>query len=273
MVIWSGAGIGPLSWVMVVLRFALPISLLIGALSLWLNPWASAKKGLYEQYLNSMEDVASLTPGVFNESARHNRVYFVEYIGRDDPRVKNVFIQSEQQGKLGIVVSGSGVMQQRENGDRFLVLDRGHRYEGTPGQADYKEMSFERYSFRLEPSTTNLQQGPRQRPTRELLRNPTLENQAEWVWRLGYPISGFILAFLAIPLSVINPRGGRSMNLLFAILTYTVYNNVIGLSQTWIMHGKLSGNQVLLAVHGVALLVVMAVFAWRYGGFRKAALR
>lgn len=273
MVIWSSAGLGPMSWAIPVLRFALPVTLLIGGLSLWLNPWASAKKDVYEQYLSSMEDVASLTPGVFTESARQNRVYFVEYIGRADPRVKNVFIQSEQQGRLGIVVSGTGSMQTKENGDRFLVLEQGHRYEGTPGQADYKEMRFERYSFRLDPNTSPLRNGPRQRPTPELLRNPTLENQAEWVWRLGYPISAFILAFLAIPLSVFNPRAGRSMNLIFAVLTYTVYNNVIGLSQTWILHGKLSGAGSLWVVHGTAVIVLLAIFAWRFSGFRMPTFR
>jgi lipopolysaccharide export system permease protein len=273
MVIWSGAGLSPLSWVRPVLVFSLPVALLIGVLSLWLNPWASAKKDQYEQYLSAMKDVATLTPGVFTESERNNRVYFVEYIGRDDPRVKNVFIQSTQHGRLGVVVSGTGHMQIKDNGDRFLVLEQGHRYEGTPGQADYKEMRFERYSFRLEPTPSTQQNGPRQRPTAELLRDPSPKNQAEWVWRLGHPISAFILAFLAIPLSVFNPRAGRSMNMLFAVLTYTVYNNVIGLSQTWILQGKLNANGGLLVVHGTALMVLAGVYLWRFHGFRGPSFR
>lgn len=273
MVIWSGAGLGPLTWFRPVLSFALPVTILIAVLSLWLNPWAAAKKTQYEQYLSSMKNVASLTPGVFTESEHHNRVYFVEYIGRSDPRVKNVFIQSEQQGKLGVVVSGTGEVQTHPNGDRFLVLERGHRYEGTPGQADYKEMQFERYSFRLEPSIDAVQEGPRQRPTHELLNKPTLQNQAEWIWRIGTPISALILAFLAIPLSVFNPRSGRSLNLLFAILTYAIYNNVMGLSQTWVLRDKLDGNASLLVVHGSALLILLAVFAWRFGNLRIARRR
>jgi lipopolysaccharide export system permease protein len=273
MVIWSGTGIGPLAWVVPVMIFALPVAVLIGSLSLWLNPWAAGKKSHYEYYLSSMEDVASLTPGVFTESEAQNRVYFVEYIGRSDPRVKNVFIQSEQQGKLGVVVSGTGEVQTHANGDRFLVLEKGHRYEGIPGQADYKEMQFDRYSFRLEPSPTALDDSPRQRSTAELLRDPTPQNQAEWVWRMGHPISAVILALLAIPLSVFNPRAGRSMNLLFAVLTYTLYNNVIGLSQAWILRRQLDVVSSMLVVHGSALLILFAVFAWRFGNFRIARRR
>jgi lipopolysaccharide export system permease protein len=123
-------------------------------------------------------------------------------------------------------------------------------------------------SFRLEPNTGALLNGPRQRPTAELLRNPTRDNQAEWVWRIGYPISAFILAFLAIPLSVYNPRAGRSMNMLFAVVTYTVYNNIIGLSQTWILHSKMDGNTSLLVVHGSALLILLLVYISRFAGLR-----
>ena len=273
MVIWSGAGLGPLAWTRPVLAFALPVALLIAALSLWLNPWAALKKDQYEEYLSALEDVATLTPGVFTESENHSRVYFVEYFGRADPRVKNVFIQSLQQGRLGIVVSSTGVIQTRPNGDRFLVLEDGHRYEGTPGQADYKEMRFERYSFRLEPSPASRQDAPRKRPTLDLVQEPTPLHQAELVWRLGHPISALLLALLAIPLSVFNPRAGRSMNMIFALITYTVYNNVIGLSETWIMQSKLTAGGGLLAVHGSALLVLGALFVWRFHNFRRPARR
>ena len=273
MVIWSGTGLGPLAWLNPVIRFALPITLAIACMSLWLNPWAAQQKERYEEYLSSMEDVSSLVPGVFTESSRQNRVYFVEYIGRADPRVKNVFIQSEQQGKLGIVVSGTGIMEHRDNGDRFLVLEQGHRYEGMPGQADYKEMAFERYSFRLEPGKGGpAYNNPRQRSTPELLSNPTPENQAEWIWRLGYPISALILALLAVPLSVYNPRSGRSLNLIFALLTYTIYNNVIGLSQAWVMQSKMTGTESMFLVHGIAMGVVCAIFLMRYGIPKRPAL-
>ncbi len=266
MVIWSSAGLPPVAWIGPVIRFALPVTLAIAVMSLWLNPWASQKKERYEEYLSSVEDVSSLVPGVFTESSRHNRVYFVEYIGRTDTRVKNVFIQSEQQGKLGIVVSGTGRVENKDNGDRFLVLEQGHRYEGTPGQADYQEMAFERYSFLLEPAKEGTgYQGPRQRPSLELLSNPTRENQAEWIWRIGYPISALVLALMAIPLSVYNPRSGRSLNLIFAILTYAIYNNVIGISQSWVLRGQLNGTESLLVVHGVALAILALAFIMRYG--------
>ena len=41
------------------------------------------------------------------------------------------------------------------------------------------------------------------------------------------PLSALILALLAIPMSFVNPRAGRSVNLLFALLTYMVYSNLL----------------------------------------------
>ena len=41
------------------------------------------------------------------------------------------------------------------------------------------------------------------------------------------PLSALILALLAIPLSFVNPRASRSVNLVFALLTYMVYTNLL----------------------------------------------
>ena len=58
------------------------------------------------------------------------------------------------------------------------------------------------------------------------------------MWRIGIPVSALILALLAIPMSFVNPRAGRSVNLLFALLTYMVYYNLLSLSQARIAQGE-----------------------------------
>jgi lipopolysaccharide export system permease protein len=266
MVIWSCAGLGPRAWLKAVLRFALPLALLVGFISLALLPWAAQKRAEYERSLSARQEVSALTPGVFLESTRDNRVFFVESLDEANATASNLFIQSEQQGRPGIVVARGGRLTEMENGDRFLVLDKGRRYEGMPGAADYRVVEFERYSFRLEPAKAKtLEQRPKQMTSLELLRQPSPRNQAELVWRLGYPLSALILATLAIPLSFYNPRGGRSLNILMAMLTYTTYNNLIGISEGWVASGQLGMATTLALVHGAALAMVAAAFWWRYG--------
>src|SRR5205085_10511787 len=108
-------------------------------------------------------------------------------------------------------------VERAENGDRFLVLLNGRRYEGNPGEADFRVMEFGRYETRIDakegvaPSETQ-----KSRSTLALVKAPTNVNLGELVWRMGVPLSALILALLAIPMSFVNPRAGRSMNLLFA---------------------------------------------------------
>lgn len=267
MVIWSGAGLSPMAWFLPVLRFAGPIAAIIGLLSLVINPWLAQQRTVYEDYLSTLtEEAANLAAGVFAETQGGRRVYFVESLKEHGPDVRNIFIQSEEQGRTGVVVASQGKVETMANGDRFLVLQDGRRYEGVPGQADYRTVDFARYGFRLDPAQIKARAAPpRELDTAYLLSHPTPTNQAEWVWRIGTPISALMLALFAIPISYFNPRAGRSFNILFAVLLFTLYVNVVSLSQSWVGNGALSAAASLILVHGLALLLLAGAYWWRYG--------
>ncbi len=263
MVIWQGAGLGPMAWLIPVLQFALPITALIAMLSLFVIPWAAQKRSDFERLLSSRDELSVLSAGVFAEAAEGKRVFFVESIDRYSGRVHNIFIRAMQNGRDGVIVAQDGHVETMPNGDRFLVLNRGRRYEGLPGQADYRMMAFERYAVRLNtPSVERQTQTPRTLRTAELLRNPTPANMAEWSWRLGYPISALLLAVFAVPASQFNPRAGRSLNILFALLVYTAYSNLIGLSEAWIKQQKLSLTAGMSLVHGAMIMLIVWLY-WR----------
>ncbi|NTV96753.1 MAG: LPS export ABC transporter permease LptF [Thiobacillus sp.] len=266
MVIWSSAGLSPMAWFVPVLRFAVPITLIIALLSLAINPWLAQQRTEYEDYLTVRNDeAANLTPGVFAETQRGKRVYFVESLKERGPDVRNVFIQSEDQGRIGIVIAQQGAVETMANGDRFLVLQHGRRYEGTPGLADYRIVDFTHYGFRLDQAQIKAREAPpKERDTAFLLSNPSPVNLAEWVWRIGTPISALMLALFAVPISYFNPRAGRSFNILLAILLFTLYVNVVGLSQAWVGQGALSAGASLALVHGLAFALLAVSYWWRY---------
>lgn len=267
MVIWLGAGLPPLAWVTPPLRLVVPVTLIIAGLSLEVIPWVSRQKAEFESYVSSQkQNAANLTPGTFAETDQGKRIYFIEELQENTAKVGNIFIQSEQHGRTGIVIANHGEVETMANGDRFLVLQQGRRYEGAPGSADFRVMEFNHYGFRLDPAQLEQRAaGPRELGTRDLISNPTPANQAELVWRIGYPVSTLIMVLFALPLSVYNPRVGRSYNIVMAALVYTLYNNVMGLSQTWVSRGNMNVAESLLLVHGTALLVMVAAFWWRFG--------
>jgi len=240
-VVWQTAGVGMTAWVRPVMQVSAPVFIAIAIISLALSPWSVRKSGEYRQQLESREDISAISPGVFKESKQNERVYFVESLGTSQATVKNVFVRSEQQGQLGIMVAQQGAQFIQKNGDRFLVLENGRRYEGTAGQADYRIMKFQRYTIRIEPYEVKLGvPSTKALPTLELFRDRTLVKDAELHWRLSLLVSTILLALLAIPLSFYNPRSGRS----FAIAHASVLN------------GKLSPWLGVWSTHLIMLLAI-----------------
>ena len=60
----------------------------------------------------------------------------------------------------GVMVAARGFQEIAENGDRFLVLLNGRRYEGEPGSAEYKIYEFERYAMRVETAESRAPRAP-----------------------------------------------------------------------------------------------------------------
>ncbi len=273
MVVWFSCGMGLTRWIRPVLAYALPVVALIALMSLVLSPWALSKMDEYKRRLDSRDDVSAATPGAFRESKQADRVFFLEDVDTEKKRVGNIFVQSVQNGKEGTMVAKEGFQETVANGDRFLVLLNGTRYEGIPGQANFKIAEFERYAMRIEPVELR-QELPNLKSysTSYLLRNPSSANMAELEWRIGLPLSALILALLAIPLSYVDPRAGRSLNLISALVIYMFYNNMISLTNSWVARGKLGAMAGLWGIHllMVAVLLVLfyhraSLFAWRWG--------
>jgi lipopolysaccharide export system permease protein len=261
MVVWLSSGM-PLSvWIRPVLKFALPLVAGIAILSLLLAPWATQRSEAYQQQMEQRDDLSRVSPGSFNESTGADRVFFVEGAAGSDDKVKNVFISSLQHGRLGVMATAKGHTETMPNGDRFLVLENGHRYEGTAGTAEYRVMDFDRYALRIETKEARgLEVSPRTLPVWDLIRDPKPAYLAELLWRLGLPLAALNLAILAIPLSFVNPRAGRTNNLVFALLTYMIYSNLISVSQAWVAQGKLRFGIGVWAVHVVMFLLLVVLF-------------
>lgn len=271
MVVWFCSGIGLTRWIRPVLWYALPVVAVIALLSMVLTPWALLKADEYMNKLESRDDVTAATPGIFRESKQADRVYFIENVDAGSNRIGNVFVQSEQNGKIGTMVAQQGLQETLPNGDRFLVLLNGTRYEGKTGQRDYSIIEFERYAIRIDSVPAKQARiWVRTMSTPELWRNPTTWNLSELEWRLGLPVSAALLAMLAIPLSYVNPRAGRSLNLILAIVLYMLYSNMISVTNTWVGQGKLSPGIGLWGIHSVMLVITVLMF---YRRMKLSSLR
>lgn len=122
-------------------------------------------------------------------------------------------------------------------------------------------MEFERYKVRTEDGEAKpTERSPNRLPITELVLETSNQARGELLWRIGMPVSAIILALMAIPLSYVNPRAGRSANMLIAILIYAIYSNMISVSQAWVAQGKLSFWIGVWAAHAVMLVPLLLLF-------------
>jgi lipopolysaccharide export system permease protein len=264
MVIWFGSGLSLTAWLKPVMLFAVPQIAVIATLSLLISPWAAQMSAKYATRIDARDDVSRVSPGVFGETANRERVYFVESISGDASVVQNVFVSSVHQQKSGVSMSRTGRTESAPSGDRFIVLEQGRRYEGAPGDEEYRVMEFERYAARIETKEGKAPElSSRSMSTWALLMNPSPVNLGEVLFRVGVPLSATILVLLAIPMSFVNPRAGRSANLLFALFTYIVYSNLLSVSQARVSQGRMDFGIGLWLVHAGMVALLLFMFARR----------
>lgn len=264
MVVWFSSGVPLTAWLRPVLIFSLPLVLAIAVLALFLSPWALSQSAEYREKISARSDASQVAPGSFKEARNSDRVVFVEAVAEDASFVRNVFVSSTQEGRMGVTLSATGHQEVSENGDRFLVLENGRRYEVTPGAPDFRILEFDRYAVRIEArEARGVTQTPKSMDTLSLLERPEPVFKAELLSRLGLPISALVLALMAIPLSFVNPRAGRSANLLLAILVYVMYSNLLSVSQAWVAQGKLPFAIGVWVVHAFMIALLPLLFARR----------
>jgi len=277
MIVWFTSGQGLTAWLKPILWFASPFLLGIVVLTFWVSPWAEQRRLEYERQLESREELALLAPGLFKEFRSARLVVFIESVNSFDGTIRNVFMHSIESDKDVTTVARSAHLEDASNGDRFIVLQDGRRYEGQPGSAEFRTAEFERLGRRLEPVEVRaLPLSLRAIPLPALVAAAGAPERAELFWRLSVPISAFLLLLLAIPMSYVNTRMGRSFNLFAALFMYQVYSNCLNIVQSVIAQGKLSVVAGLLVTHVTAAIVVVMLFYRRtsvHGWFprRRAA--
>ena len=158
------------------------------------------------------------------------------------------------------------------NGDRFLVLGKGQRYDLQLGSPQARYAVFDSLGVRIESKDSAQSMSAardralnsrRARPTSLLLQDTEYDSWGQMMWRLAIPWAALNLAFLAIPLGAVNPRLGRSGDILIAGLVAMLYMNLINISQGWIIYGKLPFSIGVWLVHAAFGLMAGLLMWWR----------
>ena len=260
MVVFQGAGVDTLEivkWVSLTLSF---VVVGVTCLAWYVTP--SAERALTEFLAieRAQSEFEALNPNRFHVYDRGKRVTYSQGMSDDRRELQGVFMsQTLDDGRRVTIWAKTG--RQRvdpQTGSQYLVLREGRRYEGEPGQADYRITEFDQLSQRLTVDE-------RRRDKVDVEALPTLElpsdapGSAEWHWRLALPLFCAIGGLLGVGISKVKPREGRftkvvpgMLLMLFYYLGLLVNKNAIAEEQLpavlglWIVHAAFLGLAVYL---------------------------
>ncbi len=264
MIVWFASGLSITNLIRPILQFAAPLIIIIALLALFVWPWANRESTLISQRFQQRDDVSMVSAGQFKESAKAERVFFIEELDIDKSEVKNIFVADSKNGRLSVAVSSTGFIQNSEGGEKSIVLHNGRRYEGQPTQPDFRILEFDEYSTKIR-SKEALAPAPRDREKTisELMNDSSPDvvnpNRAELLWRIGLPLMALGLVLIAIPLAYVNPRLGNYTAMFYAVLIYLIYSNLLNLTQNFVSQGKVSIFVGIWPIHVLAFLIAFAL--------------
>ncbi|TIH09583.1 LPS export ABC transporter permease LptF [Pseudomonas leptonychotis] len=257
------------------------VALLAGWLSLGLAPQGVEHVARILNEQSAMTELDTLVPGRFQSMKNGSRVTYTEELSEDRGALSEVFISETQLSSKGdkergisVLVAESGRQEIQADGSRYLILENGYRYDGNPGQADYRAIKYDTYGVLLPKPEVAAEVTEREAiPTRELIGNDKPRMQSELQWRLSIPVLVFVVTLLAVPLSRVNPRQGRFLKLLPAILLYMAYLALLIAARGALDKENIPAVLGLWWVHGLFVLIGLLLLYWEPLRLRWAARR
>jgi lipopolysaccharide export system permease protein len=204
-----------------------------------------------KQRYDQRGDLDRIAPGQFQESANGQRVFFIDSASEGRMGSNNIFIASVENNKNTVTTARSGRVEVT-NDVQMLILQNGQRLENTIGKPDLRVSDFEEYGIstgqRKDLAADAIE--IRAMSTLGLFNSNNNSHRAELSWRFGLVFSAVNFVVLALALAAVNPRAGRSSNVIFVLLIFILYSNLIGLGQTWVSSGRIGLGSLLLLMHG-----------------------
>lgn len=264
MVVLTACGIGQARVLRGLFFLIVIFAALVGWLSLHLAPWAEQRAQEIVKSVEESSDLQGIVPGRFKELARGVGVIYVEKLD-DNGSMRNVFLQREgRDGQILIRAQRAYAEMDEKSAQRFMILENGHRYSGTPGVNHFSGLSFDRHGIRMTEAESNkpIQLRYKAVPTATLWSSNLSAHISELQWRISSPIICILLAVLAIPISRTSHRQGRYGKLAIAILIYIIYTNLLNVSRAWVTKAEIDPAIGLWWVHVVVILFALVLW-WR----------
>ncbi|GMQ84151.1 MAG: LPS export ABC transporter permease LptF [Gammaproteobacteria bacterium] len=268
----GASGVGTVQLYRAVALPVLGATLLVAVLTWYLVPRTAAQGYQLRNQAEHNLDMDALAPGRFHSLQKGRWLVYARRSGRQAGTLEDVFVHVSGSDHAQVLVARSaGVEVSDDSDERFLVLHDGYRYDGIPGQADYRVLRYKEYALHLQAATTSRDKKWDAIPMQALWTTPGPQASAELHKRLSRPVTVLVLALIAIPLARFRPTVSPIYPLWLGVLIFTLYFNLLGTGQLWIEQGRIPGWLGLWWVHGL-LLVPLLAWAWTRHGWPRRVM-
>jgi lipopolysaccharide export system permease protein len=258
----TACGVGPLRVYKPIALLGLVAALLLSLLSFQVVPEAWKKSSDLRVAALRAAQFGALEAGRFRSFAGGDAVFYAARVDRSG-ELFDVFVQRNAGDKIEIAMARRAVQRGAGQQEQLFVLFDGRRYEGIPGEADWRIVEFREHGIPVSlPSTKAAKDRPEMRPTRALLGTDDPREKAELGWRIAVPLMALTLMVLAVPMSRLRPRQGRFARVALAVLAYFLYSNLLAAVRVWIEKDSAGGQFGYWWAHLVPLAIA-GFLLWR----------
>lgn len=249
------AGIGPIQWYRPLMLIAVPTTLLLLVLLLYVKPLITLQRAQLAAEIQSQATVDTLLIGHFNRAGIGGGVLFLESEAKESGQINNVFFQKHHDEVSHVDLATSTSSYYNEDGRRYMMMHGGTHYVGNAGDTGFKIIRYKDYGIHIDKKRVEAKLSEKSKTVAELWSSTSPVDQAELQWRLTLPLATIIVAFMALPLSHTDPRSGRYAKLAVALILYLVYSNLLGIGKTWIVQEKVPVWVGTWWVHIIAIII------------------
>jgi len=224
-----------------VVIFSGGMAIITAVLALLIVPDVLSGRYEIEQKAKIAANTTGLVAGSFKESQNGDWTFYSQQLSEDKTHMENIFIEIHRDEKPLIFRAERGRFDiESESGDKYLVLEDGYRYEGNPGDLDFRIAEYKTHSMLIERGeSVQVREKHKSLPTAVLWERGEPQDLAEIQWRVSSAVMTIILSVIAITLAHTGPRQGRYAGFFPAVLVYVIYSNLLGVTRAWVEKGDL----------------------------------
>ncbi|AML55839.1 Lipopolysaccharide export system permease protein lptF [Serratia rubidaea] len=269
--VMHACGLGKRTLIIAAMVLALFTAAAAAANVFWIGPWASSHQDEVIAEAKANPSVAGLAEGQFKPSQDGNSVLFIGNVkGNTFNDVFLAQLRPNGNQRPSVVVAEHGRINQTKDGSQVVTLDKGTRFEGTALLRDFRITDFSDYKAVIGHRAVTMDNTEaEQMPMSMLWQSDEQEARAEFHWRLTLVVSVVLMALLVVPLSVVNPRQGRVLSMLPAILLYLIFFLLQTSLRSNAGKGKLDPMLWIWLVNAVYFAIALALNLWDTVPMRK----